>query len=52
MSQPLSGILNVLPDGIPTVLEEAFGFKQSTLFFLFSSNILSSLHVVFDILQA
>ncbi|KFK33603.1 hypothetical protein AALP_AA5G035400 [Arabis alpina] len=28
MSQPLSGMLNVLPDGIPTLLEEIFGFKQ------------------------
>ncbi|CAH2045311.1 unnamed protein product [Thlaspi arvense] len=28
MSQPLSGMLNVLPDGIPTLLEEVFGFKQ------------------------
>ncbi|KAL1210087.1 Phytyl ester synthase 2 [Cardamine amara subsp. amara] len=28
MSQPLSRMLNVLPDGIPTLLEEIFGFKQ------------------------
>ncbi|KAL0737606.1 hypothetical protein Bca4012_013816 [Brassica carinata] len=28
MSQPLSGMLNVLPDGVPTLLEEIFGFKQ------------------------
>ncbi|CAE6068436.1 unnamed protein product [Arabidopsis arenosa] len=26
MSQPLSGMLNVLPDGIPTLLEDIFGF--------------------------
>ncbi|XP_013644710.2 phytyl ester synthase 2, chloroplastic isoform X1 [Brassica napus] len=28
MSQPLSGMLNVLPDEIPTLLEDIFGFKQ------------------------
>ncbi|KAL0737607.1 hypothetical protein Bca4012_013817 [Brassica carinata] len=28
ISQPLSGILNVLPDGIPTLLEDVFGLKQ------------------------
>ncbi|XP_056865139.1 phytyl ester synthase 2, chloroplastic isoform X4 [Raphanus sativus] len=28
MSQPLSGMLNVLPDGVPTLLEEIFGFTQ------------------------
>ncbi|CAH8266848.1 unnamed protein product [Arabidopsis lyrata] len=28
MSQPLSGMLNVLPDGIPTLLEDVFGFKK------------------------
>jgi len=41
MVQPLSGMLNVLPDGLPTLLEDIFdfGFKQGTL--LFSSHILS-----------
>ncbi|XP_018434984.1 phytyl ester synthase 2, chloroplastic-like [Raphanus sativus] len=28
MSQPLAGMLNVLPDGVPTLLGEIFGFKQ------------------------
>lgn len=28
MSQPLVGMLNVLPYGVPTLLEEIFGFKQ------------------------
>ncbi|EOA23649.1 hypothetical protein CARUB_v10016850mg [Capsella rubella] len=28
ISQPLSGILNVLPDGIPTLLEDIFGVQQ------------------------
>ncbi|CAN6848999.1 phytyl ester synthase 2, chloroplastic-like [Brassica napus] len=28
MSQPLVGMLNVLPDGVPTLLGEIFGFKQ------------------------
>ncbi|WZY78847.1 hypothetical protein YC2023_025231 [Brassica napus] len=28
MSQPLVGMLNVLPDGVPTLLEEIFGFKH------------------------
>uniref|UniRef100_A0A1J3DIS7 Acyltransferase-like protein, chloroplastic n=1 Tax=Noccaea caerulescens TaxID=107243 RepID=A0A1J3DIS7_NOCCA len=28
MSQPVSGMLNILPDGIPTLMEEIFGFKQ------------------------
>ncbi|CAN8272597.1 unnamed protein product [Cochlearia groenlandica] len=28
MSQPLLGMLNVLPDGIPTLLEGIFSFKQ------------------------
>ncbi|KAG7558865.1 Diacylglycerol acyltransferase [Arabidopsis thaliana x Arabidopsis arenosa] len=28
MSKPLLGMLNVLPDGIPTLLEDVFGFKQ------------------------
>ncbi|KAF8108149.1 hypothetical protein N665_0114s0040 [Sinapis alba] len=28
ISQPLSGMLNVLPDGIPTLLEDVFGLKQ------------------------
>ncbi|CAH8266852.1 unnamed protein product [Arabidopsis lyrata] len=28
ISQPLSGMLNVLPDGIPTLLEDIFGVKQ------------------------
>ncbi|CAA7032597.1 unnamed protein product [Microthlaspi erraticum] len=28
LSQPLSGMLNILPDGVPTLLEEIFGFKQ------------------------
>ena len=36
MSQPLSGMLNVLPDGVPTLLEEIFGFKQGSNTFLFS----------------
>ena len=31
MSQPLVGMLNVLPDGVPTLLEEIFGFKHGTL---------------------
>ncbi|CAN7102099.1 unnamed protein product [Brassica rapa subsp. narinosa] len=30
MSQPLSGMLNVLPDGVPTLLEEIFGFNQGS----------------------
>ncbi|XP_056865138.1 phytyl ester synthase 2, chloroplastic isoform X3 [Raphanus sativus] len=30
MSQPLSGMLNVLPDGVPTLLEEIFGFTQAS----------------------
>jgi len=30
MSKPLLGMLNVLPDGIPTLLEDVFGFKQGT----------------------
>ncbi|EOA23570.1 hypothetical protein CARUB_v10016764mg [Capsella rubella] len=28
ISQPLSGMLNVLPDGIPTLLEDIFGVKH------------------------
>ncbi|KAL9830209.1 putative diacylglycerol acyltransferase, serine aminopeptidase, S33, alpha/Beta hydrolase [Arabidopsis thaliana] len=28
MSKPLLGMLNVLPDGIPTLWEDVFGFKQ------------------------
>ncbi|KAH0939786.1 hypothetical protein HID58_007247, partial [Brassica napus] len=28
MSQPLVGMLNVLPDGVPTLLGEIFGFKH------------------------
>ncbi|KAG2301552.1 hypothetical protein Bca52824_030203 [Brassica carinata] len=28
MSQPLLGMLNVLPDGVPTLLGEIFGFKH------------------------
>ncbi|XP_010514347.1 PREDICTED: acyltransferase-like protein At3g26840, chloroplastic [Camelina sativa] len=31
MSRPLSRMLSVLPDGIPTLLEDAFGFKQGDL---------------------
>ena len=38
MSQPLVGMLNVLADGVRTLLTEIFGFKQGTL--LFSSHFL------------
>ncbi|KAJ4888291.1 hypothetical protein Rs2_28039 [Raphanus sativus] len=31
ISQPLVGMLNVLPDGVPTLLEEIFGFMQDAL---------------------
>ncbi|XP_010502628.1 PREDICTED: acyltransferase-like protein At3g26840, chloroplastic isoform X2 [Camelina sativa] len=36
ISQPLSGMLNALPDGIPTLLEDIFNVKQGTTFILFS----------------